>query len=126
VVTLDDALRVIEARAADIFNVRIGKCGGIFGSKRIVDEARRANIDVHLGTLVGETGILTRAAEIFGRAIPEFACLDGKGQNEFLLTEDLLEDPRSAQTADPFAPGLGVDVSRDRLAAHARESPLIF
>ena len=38
---------------------------------------------LHLGALVGETAILSRAGELFGRAVPGFPCLEGKGQNKF-------------------------------------------
>src|SRR5204863_4999264 len=30
--TLDDGRRIIDAGAADIFNIRIGKCGGLLGA----------------------------------------------------------------------------------------------
>ena len=124
VVTIDDARAIIRAEAADILNVRIGKCGGVLASKQIADEAQRANLELNLGTLVGETGILTRAAEIFGRAVGGFECLDGKGQNISLLAEDVLADPRAAQDAAPDAPGLGIEVSRERIIAHALRSTI--
>lgn len=117
VCSLRDADRLIQARAADIFNIRLGKCGGVLGSLRLVERARASGLGCHLGTLVGETGILTRAAEIFGRFVPGFECLDGKGQNEHLLREDVLLNPRDATEAPALAAGLGVQVSMDRLLA---------
>lgn len=117
VCTLEDADRLIEARAADIFNIRLGKCGGALGSLRLVERARASGLGCHLGTLVGETGLLTRAATVFGRFVPGFACLDGKDQNQHLLEEDILTDPRDAAQAPALAAGLGVQVSRDRLLA---------
>ena len=117
VCTLADADRLIEARAADLFNIRLGKCGGALGSLRLVERARASGLGCHLGTLVGETGLLTRAATVFGRFVPGFACLDGKNQNEHLLEEDILTNPRDAAQAPALAAGLGVQVSRDRLRA---------
>jgi L-Ala-D/L-Glu epimerase len=119
--SLADAERLVASRSADIFNVRIGKHGGAIGARRIVDFAEVHGIAVNLGTLVGETGILSRAAEVFGRFVPGFECLDGRGQNEHLLEEDLLDDPREARHADPMAHGLGVRVSRERLEKHSLE-----
>jgi muconate cycloisomerase len=116
--TLADAERLIEARAADLFNIRLGKCGGVLGALRLVERARASGVGCQFGTLVGETGILTRAAEIFGRFVPGFDCLDGKRQNETLLREDLLEDPRDAERAPASAAGLGVRVSTERLRTH--------
>jgi muconate cycloisomerase len=118
VCTLEDADRLIAARAADLFNIRPGKCGGVLGSLRLVERARAGGVRCHLGTLVGETGLLTRAAEIFGRFVPGFDCLDGKGQNALLLRADVLENARDAVDAPVRAPGLGVRVSLDRLRAH--------
>jgi L-alanine-DL-glutamate epimerase-like enolase superfamily enzyme len=65
--------------------------------------------------MVGETGVLTRATELVARRIPGFACIDGKGQNQFLLAEDVLADPKSAESAPLDRPGLGVDVDRARV-----------
>jgi muconate cycloisomerase len=118
VCTLADAERLIQARAADLFNIRLGKCGGAIGALRLVERARASGVGCQLGTLVGETGILTRAAEIFGRFVPGFDCLDGKRQNEALLREDILDDPREARTAPAAAAGLGVRVSPARIRAH--------
>jgi L-alanine-DL-glutamate epimerase-like enolase superfamily enzyme len=117
VCSLADAEAIVAARAADVFNVRPGKHGGVLGSLAIVECARAAGIAVHLGTLVGESGVLSRVAEVFGRCVAGFACLDGKGQNRFLLEEDILrastDDAENPAVAAPLAGlGLGVDVMR--------------
>jgi muconate cycloisomerase len=106
--SLDDGRRLIEARAADIFSIRLGKCGGFLGSLRLVELARRSGIGLHLGSLVGETAILSRAAEIFGQRVSGFACLEGKGQNSFLLQGDIAVDA-------PDAGGLRLELRRDWL-----------
>ncbi|MCB9716247.1 MAG: hypothetical protein H6712_20440 [Myxococcales bacterium] len=115
VCSLADAERLVAERAADIFNVRPGKHGGAIASLQIVECARAAGIGIHLGTLVGESGVLSRLAEVFGRCVPGFACLDGKGQNRFLLESDVLRasDEPAAASEGPAgldAPGLGVEV----------------
>ena len=102
----EDAERLIGADAVDIFNVRLGKNGGFLASRRLVELARAHRLGLHLGTMVGETGILSTAGEIFGSRVPEFACLDGKGQNEWLLARDVVVDG-AARTH-----GLGIAVSR--------------
>ena len=115
VCTLADAECLIKQHAADIFNIRLGKCGGIVGSLRLVERAKKAGIRCHLGTLVGETGILTRATEVFSRFVPGFECLDGKGQNAYLLEEDILDNPHDAVNAALTKKGLGIRVSVSRL-----------
>lgn len=124
--SLDDARRLVAAEAVDVFHVRLGKMGGLLGAQRMVAEAAARGLGVHLGTMVGETGILSRAAEVFGRVVPGFACLDGKGQNEWLLSADLLEDPAAARAAPLDAPGLGVTISPERLARFAVSPPVGF
>jgi len=112
--TLADARRIIDAEAADIFNVRVGKCGGLLGTLRLCQLARDAGLGLHLGALVGETAVLSRAAEIFGRAGSGlgfgFSCLEGKGQNRFLLEGDI---GAAAEALD--APGLGVTLDEEAL-----------
>ncbi|MEM7160414.1 MAG: enolase C-terminal domain-like protein [Myxococcota bacterium] len=123
VCSLADAQRLVAEQAADIFNVRPGKHGGVIASLQIVECARAAGIDVHLGTLVGESGVLSRVAELFGHCVPGFACLDGKGQNRFLLAEDVLahtnaESSGTMQVPDLDRPGLGVDVDPDAISRY--------
>ncbi len=124
---LADAQRIIELGAASIFNVRLGKNGGVWGAHRLCALAREAGIEIHLGTMVGETGILSRASELLGRCEPGFACLDGKGQNAFLLEVDILDEsghhPSQGDSPDPdqdhpSVPGLGIRVDEQRLQRH--------
>jgi muconate cycloisomerase len=98
--TLEDGRRLIEAEAADIFNIRVGKCGGLLGSLRLVELARSAGLGLHLGALVGETAVLSRAGERFGAAVSGFDCLEGKGQNKFLLQGDVAADAPGAGGLD--------------------------
>lgn len=106
--TFEDAERLIAEEAADIFNVRLGKCGGFWGTLRIVKRAQLSNISCHLGALVGETGVLSRAAEVFGRLVTGFECLEGKNQHRYLL----VEDPTATVLHEG---GLGIRVDRAKI-----------
>lgn len=112
--SLDDADRLVAADAVDIFNIRVGKCGGVLGAERLARRAREVGLGVHLGALVGETAILSRAAEVFGRCVPGFDCLEGKGQNRFLLAGDIA-DVRDGS-------GLGLVLDDARLQGFTRAS----
>ena len=112
--SLADARALIEAGAADIFNVRLGKNGGLLASARLARLAADHGIAVHLGTMVGETGVLSRASEVFGRCIPGFACLDGKGQNRFLLEVDIVQES-GQHPVGLSTPGLGVSLAMEHL-----------
>lgn len=126
VCSLDDARRLVEARAVDIFNVRLGKNGGLWAAKRLVDYALDHGVEVHLGTMVGESGVLSRASEIFGRCVSGFACLDGKGQNAFLLEVDILSESSEHPFEPTSTPGLGLQVAVNRLQDHQVGESLRF
>ncbi len=125
---LSDAETLIASGAAQVFNVRLGKNGGVWGAHRLCARARAAGIGLHLGTMVGETGVLSRASEVFGRCEAGFDCLDGKGQNAFLLEVDILgesshhrgrtDDAGAHQDDAPQSPpGLGIHVDEERVAS---------
>jgi L-alanine-DL-glutamate epimerase-like enolase superfamily enzyme len=132
VCSLADLDAIVAAGAAQILNVRPGKHGGVLGTLAVVERARAAGLGLHLGTLVGESGVLSRVAEVFGRCVAGvagFACLDGKGQNRFLLEEDILRAPTDdadnpAVAAPLDAPGLGVDVDPEAIARHRLGEPV--
>ena len=134
VCSIADAEAIVAAGAAQIFNVRPGKHGGVLGSLGVVARARAAGLGVHLGTLVGESGVLSRVAEVLGRCVngvsgvPGFACLDGKGQNRFLLEEDVLRAPTDDDNPAIAAPldalGLGVDVEPEVIGRHRLTEPI--
>jgi L-Ala-D/L-Glu epimerase len=112
--TVGDARSIIQARAADVFNIRLAKCGGFLASLEVVKLARNSGLACQLGTLVGETGILSRAAEIFGERVEGFTFLEGKQQNRRLLVEDIVGD-----TGAHGKYGLGITIAEERLARWA-------
>jgi L-alanine-DL-glutamate epimerase-like enolase superfamily enzyme len=103
-----DAHSIIAARAADAFNVRIGKCGGLLASQDLVTIANDAGLSCQLGTLVGETGILSRASEIFAERVSGFKFLEGKRHHRQLLQQDIVEE---ACKAGESVCGLGIQVA---------------
>lgn len=109
-----DAHSIVQARAADVFNIRLAKCGGFLASLELVKLARNSGLSCQLGTLVGETGILSRAAEIFGERVTGFNFLEGKQQNRRLLVEDIVED-----TGAHGKYGLGITIAEERVARWA-------
>ena len=123
-----DARRLVQARACDIFNVRIGKHGGLLAARRIVEIAQQGGVRIHLGTLVGETGVLSRHAEVLSRSVQGAECLDGKGQHAFLLAEDVLQVAETNEKADVagtplHAPGLGLAVDLQRVERFRVQPP---
>jgi L-alanine-DL-glutamate epimerase-like enolase superfamily enzyme len=109
--TMADARSIIKARAADVLNIRVAKCGGMRASLELVNFAKDSGLSCQLGTLVGETGILSRAAEIFGERVEGFEFLEGRLQNKQLLVEDIVDDAGA-----PERYGLGLRVAEEHLA----------
>jgi len=109
--SMADARAIIQAHAADVFNIRIAKCGGLMASLELVKLAKDSGLSCQLGTLVGETGILSRAAEIFGGRVEGFRFLEGKQQNRRLLIEDIVDEAGA-----PGMYGLGIAIAQERLA----------
>lgn len=105
VVTLADAHALFQAQAVDYLYVRLGKVGGLLGAQALVQAAEAAGVGCLLGTMVGETGVLSTATERFGRRVPGFPCLDGKGQNRHLLEADPVVPAQDSK-------GLGLSVEK--------------
>jgi L-Ala-D/L-Glu epimerase / N-acetyl-D-glutamate racemase len=122
ITTRADADRLLAAGACDLWNLRIGKCGGLLPTLELARLAARNGIGTQLGVLVGETGILGSAGRLLA------ACHDGFRHLEFDSTGmrqgDVLREPL-APVVDGRAPapcdrpGLGFEVDAPRLQAMA-------
>jgi len=75
--TMDDARGLVELGVADGFNVRIAKCGGLLPSIRLVEFARKHNVAVQVGCMVGETSILSAAGLRILEVCPELLWAEG-------------------------------------------------
>lgn len=116
--TIDDAKRLADTRACNIFNIRLSKCGGIINSIRIADVAHKSGIGVQLGCQVGESGILSAAGWHFASALLGISFYEG-AYGKFLLKEDITKEDltihRGGIIQDIAGPGLGVEVSEKAL-----------
>jgi L-alanine-DL-glutamate epimerase-like enolase superfamily enzyme len=112
---LSDAKKLIEAKACDIINIKISKCGGLLKSKGIRDFAESKNIPCQVGAHVGETDILGKAGRYFAMTTRNLFCFEGFSH---LLFEDSWEDHfqhRSSGKDTSLSTGLGVDLAKQRL-----------
>lgn len=121
-VTLDDARSLAAARAVDFFNIRISKCGGLARSMAIAQIARQAGISIQVGSLVGETAILSAAGRHLAAALPEVVFAEGS-YGSLLLTQDVATQSirfgHGGEAPILTGPGLGVDVSPALLRKYA-------
>lgn len=122
-VTMDDAEALIAERAADYFNIRVSKCGGLHRSLELARRANEAGIKVQVGSQAGETAILSAAGRLLAVAVEDLSFAEGS-YGTLLLTEDVsFEAVRFGHRglARPMrGPGLGVTVLEERLTAYAR------
>ena len=87
-VTMNDAERLIALGVAGGFNIRLSKCGGMLPSLRIAARARRSEIPIMMGCMVGETSILSSAGLHFLQVCPGVDWAEGCF-GSLLLTADV-------------------------------------
>ncbi len=88
IVTYKDAEKLIKYKACDYFNLRITKCGGIYNTLKIIELAKKNNIKIQIGCLVGETAILSSAGRQLAASLPEVDFLEGS-YGTHILTRDI-------------------------------------
>ncbi|MBI4534329.1 MAG: hypothetical protein HY711_10335 [Candidatus Melainabacteria bacterium] len=121
--TIEQAQALAESRICTGFNIRLSKVGGILAAKKMVNIARDASINCHLGAQVGESGILSAAGRIFALIEAPFKNYEGSN-NRFLLKEDLTQEDLTVGWKGYGSPtrgaGLGVTVNTERLMRLSR------
>lgn len=112
-ITDGDARRLIAAGGVRVFNIRIGKNGGLMPALRLAHQALSAGLDVQLGCLVGETSVLAAAGVAFLEACPQVRFVEG-AFGPWLLREDIVRRPVRFGCGGRIAPrracGLGIEV----------------
>lgn len=68
-----DALRIIKEDAADIFNIKLAKCGGLYLGKKLYAIAQAGNISCMLGSMI-ESSLGMLANYHFARSHPMITC----------------------------------------------------
>lgn len=112
----------IDAKAADVFALKITQSGGLTAAREVEHIARAAGISMYGGTML-EGGIGTIAsAHLFSTFGPMEWGTELFGP--LLMTEEILEEPLVYQDfclALPTGPGLGVKVDRQKIARFTRQ-----
>lgn len=89
-VAINDAKQLIEFKACDSFNIRIAKCGGLYNTLKIIKLAKKNQINLQLGCLVGETAILSAVGRQLA-ACEKFDFVEGS-YSTLLLKEDICNE----------------------------------
>ncbi|MGY4689465.1 muconate/chloromuconate family cycloisomerase [Salibacterium sp. K-3] len=117
-----DAMRIVQAGAADIFSLKIHKSGGLKNTVKIAGIAEAAHLSCFGGTSL-ESSIGTAAALHAYGSIPN---LD-YGSELFgpdWLADDLVRDPLAVENGCmrvPDQPGLGVELDEAKVETYRRK-----
>jgi L-alanine-DL-glutamate epimerase-like enolase superfamily enzyme len=115
-----DALSALELRIADLFNVRLSKCGGILPSLRIIGLAQRSGLGVQLGCHPGETALLSAAGRHVATRVGGLRYVEGSYDRHILagnLTTQDFTFGYGGRARPISGPGLGVQVDPAALEA---------
>lgn len=113
----EDALRLVQMRAADLFSCKIMKSGGIGAVRKVVAIAETAGIPCYGGTLWEGPIALTAATHMIA-ADPNFPLGCEFYMPSVVYRADELECPfeiADGSVCVPDGPGLGLDINEDRL-----------
>jgi muconate cycloisomerase len=119
-----DAIRAVERGTADLFNVRISKCGGLIPSLRLIELAHRHGIGVQLGCHPGESGLLSAAGRHLASNVRGLRYVEGSYDRHILERNITRDDPTFGfgGWAKPIrGAGLGVRVDDEALSAMTEE-----
>lgn len=126
--SLNDMEKIAKEGYYEMINVRLSKCGGFRNSLRIIDYLRLNGIRFQIGCQLGESGILSAAGRVLGLLCRDAEYYDGS-YDEFLLKENTTFENVSFGPYGKAGPlegaGLGVKVSRQRLARICDDSSMI-
>lgn len=119
IVSVDHARFALEINACDIINIKPSRVSGWTSAREIHDLGREAGVGLWVGGML-ETGV-GRAAQLALAALPGFN-LPGDISATARYYDPDIAAPFILNAADstitvPTAPGLGVEIDRDRLTA---------
>ena len=108
-----DAQSAVNDRTADLLNVRLSKCGGIFPTLQIIGLARRSGLGIQLGCHPGETSLLSAAGRHLASRVAGLRYVEGSYDRHILaanLTRDDLTFGYGGRARPLNGPGLGIVV----------------
>jgi muconate cycloisomerase len=113
-----DAERAVAGKYADLFNLRLSKCGGFIPSLRLAQFARKHGLGCQLGCQIGETALLSAAGRHFAASVRDLRYVEGS-YDRHLVKEALgrrdLTFGWGGWAPALAGPGLGVDIDEAAL-----------
>jgi L-Ala-D/L-Glu epimerase len=119
--SMTDAERAVAGQYADVFNLRLSKCGGFIPTLKLASFAAKNNLGYQLGCQVGESGILSAAGRQFATSVKSIRYLEGSFDRhlvaETLTTDDITFSSRGGYAPMLVGSGSGVSIHPARLDA---------
>ena len=109
-----------------IVNLRVSKMGGVLRSLAVAEKAGQRGMEIIVGSQVGETSLLTRAALAVANAHRDNLAAAEGAYGTYLLRRDLTSPSltfrgagrlETGRDVSPTAPGLGLTVDESHLTA---------
>ncbi len=119
VYTLHDAQRVIAAGAADVVNIKVPKCGGIYRCQKIAALCEEAGIPCFLGGCLETTPGTAAQAHFYCATQNIISAAEMEGP--WCYVDDVVRDPlelAQGMVKVPDGPGLGVIIDEEKVARY--------
>ena len=111
-----DAQRVISAGAADVVNIKVPKCGGIYRSQKIAAICEGAGIACFLGGCLETTPGTAAQAHFYASTQNIISAAEMEGP--WCYVDDVVRNPLDLERGRvkvPQTPGLGVDILEEKI-----------
>ncbi|UCE58986.1 MAG: hypothetical protein JSU63_16275 [Phycisphaerales bacterium] len=128
-ITREDGERLINLGVADVFNIRISKCGGLIPALQLAALARRSKVRIQLGCMMGETSILSAAGLRFLQVCPGVEWAEGCFGSSLISSDVIRRGLRFGYGGKPprvRGDGLGVSVDPQRLVNLCSTKPIVL
>ena len=114
--TPEDAALVISLGAADILNIKVTKCGGIYRSQKIAALAQANGIPCYVGGCIETTPGMTAGVHFYAATPNIVSAAEIRGATAYVDDIAVTPLPRNDGAAIvPDKPGLGVEIDLDKL-----------
>lgn len=121
--TVQDALEICKAQAADVINIKITRVGGLNSAMKIAHIAQAAHMKCHVGCEF-EFGVAMAAKAHLALVLPD---IPSGGAGEFTelvqLRDNIVREPLTIKNGFIEAsnkPGLGVELDQEKIRKYSR------
>jgi len=118
-----DAERLVKLGACDMFNIKLGKCGGLYNALKIVNIASAASMPLQIGGFTESKLGVTAEAHL---AYTSEAIMYYDFDTPLMFTEDPVTDgiiyEKNGSVIVPGVPGLGAKIDEGKLVKMERIS----